>query len=152
MFAWRLVNRRVAVDAFSGEGARRYGGRWNSPGVPVVYLSQSLALAALEVLVHLQSRDVLASYVAYRVEFDHRLARAIDPASLPVGWNTWPAPAELIAIGDEWARRKETLVLEVPSAIVPQEHNYLVNPAHPKFGTLTISEAEPFDFDARLRR
>jgi len=150
MIAWRLVKRRLAGDAFSGEGARRYGGRWNSPGVPVVYLSQSLALAALEMLVHLQSRDVLASYVAFRVEFDDGLVRAVDPASLPAAWRTWPAPAGLVAIGDEWARRKETLVLEVPSAIVPQERNYLVNPAHPKFSTLTISGAQPFTFDTRL--
>jgi RES domain-containing protein len=78
------------------------------------------------------------------------MARAIDPANLPPTWRAWPAPAELRAIGDAWARQKRSLILEVPSAIVPQERNYLVNPAHPDFGTLTISAAQPFTFDARF--
>jgi len=151
MTAWRLVKASLAAQAFTGEGARLYGARWSSPGVAVVYLSESLALAALEILVHLQSRDVLASYVAFRVEMDgRRLARAIDPARLPPDWRAWPAPPGLRTIGDEWARRRRSLILEVPSAVVPQERNYVVNPAHPEFRSLIISAPQPFTFDTRL--
>ena len=150
MTGWRLVKASLAGQAFTGEGARLYGGRWSSPGVPVVYVSETLSLAALEVLVHLQSSGLLASYVAFRVDFDRRGSRSVDPAHLPEDWRSWPSPPELRAIGDEWARRGRSLILEVPSAVVPREHNYLINPAHPGFAGLAIGPPQPFTFDSRL--
>ena len=150
MVGWRLIKARLAAHAFSGEGARLYGGRWSSPGTPVVYISETLSLAALEVLVHVQSSGLLTSYVTCRVDFDSNWSDIFNPASLPPDWRSSPAPAELRAIGDDWVRVRRSLLLKVPSAIVPQEHNYLINPAHPDFARLNIGPPEPFTFDTRL--
>ena len=150
MVGWRLVKARLAARAFSGEGARLHGGRWSSPGTSVVYISETLSLAALEVLVHVQSSGLLTSYVTCRVEFDSDWSSVIDRARLPSDWRTSPAPAELRAIGDDWVRERRSLLLKVPSAIVPLEHHCLINPAHPDFARLTIGPPEPFMFDTRL--
>jgi len=147
---WRLIKARLAAQAFSGEGARMHGGRWSSPGTSVVYISETISLAALEVLVHIQSSGLLASYVTFRVDFDSSWSSAVDLTSLPSDWRESPAPAELQAIGDGWVREQRSLLLKVPSAIVPQEHNYLINPAHPDFARLTVGSPVPFTFDARL--
>jgi RES domain-containing protein len=149
--AWRLVKHRYLAHAWDGEGARQYGGRWNSPGVPVVYASETLALALLEVLVRLQSTGVLHGYSAVRCEFDEALLRSIDASVLPAGWERSPAPPDLAAVGDEWAASARSPVLRVPSAIVPLEHNYLFNPYHPQFGAIRLGEATPFPIDPRLR-
>jgi RES domain-containing protein len=149
--AWRLVKHRYLAQAWDGEGARQYGGRWNSPGVSVVYASETLALALLEVLVRLQSTRVLHGYSAIRCEFDEALMRSVDVAGLPAGWERSPAPPELAAVGDEWTASAASPILRVPSAIVPLEHNYLVNPHHPQFGAIRLGEATPFPIDPRLR-
>jgi RES domain-containing protein len=149
--AWRLVKHRYLAQAWDGEGARQYGGRWNSPGVPVVYASETLALALLEVLVRLQSTRVLHGYSAVRCEFDEALLRSVVVSGLPAGWERSPAPPELAAIGDEWFRNATSPVLCVPSAIVPHEHNYLFNPHHPQFGAIRLGEPIPFPIDPRLR-
>jgi len=128
MAGWRLIKARLAAYAFSVEGARLYGGRWSSPGTPVVYISETLALAALEVLVHVHSRGLPTSYVTCRIDFDSNWSDIVDPGSLPADWRSSPATAELRAIGDDWVRVRRSLLLKVPSAIVPQEHNYLINP------------------------
>ena len=149
--AWRLVKHRYLAQAWDGEGARQYGGRWNSPGVPVVYASETLALALLEVLVRLQSTKVLHGYSAIRCEFDEALMRPVDASGLPAGWERSPAPPELAAIGDEWFRSALSAVLRVPSAIVPLEHNYLFNPSHSDFRAIRLGEPIPFPIDPRLR-
>lgn len=149
--AWRLVKHRYLAQAWDGEGARQYGGRWNSPGVAVVYASDTLALALLEVLVRLQSSKVLHGYSAVPCEFDEALVQTVAPSDLPEGWQRSPAPPALAAIGDDWARSAPTPVLRVPSAIVPVEHNYLFNPLHPQFGMARLGEAVPFPIDPRLR-
>jgi RES domain-containing protein len=149
--AWRLVKHRYLAQAWDGEGARQFGGRWNSPGVPVVYTSETLALALLEVLVRLQSTKVLHGYSAVRCEFDEALIRSVDVSGLPAGWERSPAPPELAAIGDEWFRNAASPVLRVPSAIVPLEHNYLLNPLHPEFPAIRLGTAVAFPIDPRLR-
>lgn len=148
--AWRLVKTGHLADAFDGEGARRFGGRWNSPGIPVVYLAESLALAALEVLVHLQTAQPLAAYSAIPVRFNAKLMKQLRVTELPRTWRTSPPPAALRAIGDEWVRAGKSVVLAVPSAVVDPERIFLLNPAHPSFGRLRIGEARPFAIDARL--
>ena len=87
----------------------------------------------------------------FRVEFDAETVAEVDPAKLSRNWRSYPAPAKIQAIGDEWAARGEKLVLRVPSAIVPAENNYLLNAAHPDFERLTISDAIPYRFDSRFR-
>ncbi|HSC29653.1 MAG TPA: RES family NAD+ phosphorylase [Vicinamibacterales bacterium] len=148
--AWRIVKARYAADAFSGEGARVEGGRWNSPGSPVVYTSQSAALAALELLVHLGRSAVLSTYVLVPCSFDERLVSRIDPGRLPANWRSYPAPVELQFLGDNWLRTALSAVLEVPSAVIEIDSNYLLNPRHRDFREIRIERPRPFQFDARL--
>jgi RES domain-containing protein len=148
--AFRLVKRRHARHAFDGEGARLYGGRWNPPGIALVYASQSLSLAALELLVHLDASAILTSYAACGVEFADALVEDLDARRLPRGWRSSPPPSALQALGAAWARERRSAVLRVPSAVVPREDNFLLNPAHPYFRRVTLHAPEPFDLDPRL--
>ena len=148
--AWRLVKSRYAGTAFDGEGARLFGGRWNSPGTRVAYASDSIALAALEVLTHLQSTSVLQHYSLASIHFPERLVEALEAAMLPERWRSFPSPSENHAIGDRWVAEGRSLVLRVPSAIIPSAGNYLINPEHPQFKSAVIDRPEPFAFDARL--
>lgn len=148
--AWRLVKPKWAASAFDGEGARIAGGRWNTPGTALVYTSASLALAEIEVLVNLTTSRLIGSYVAFRVSFDASMVETVPPASLPANWRRDPAPLPAKALGDRWARARQSLVLRVPSAVVPAEWNYLINPGHPDAESLVIEG--PFDplLDPRL--
>jgi RES domain-containing protein len=147
--AWRIVKARHAATAFSGEGARLYGGRWNSPGVTVVYASESRALAALENLVHLNP-PVTFQYVAIPVEFDGSWVETIARRALPADWTDEPPPPSTKAIGDLWVNEGRSAVLVVPSVIVPGEANFLLNPGHRDFRKIRIGKAERFAFDPRL--
>src|SRR2546427_5515645 len=147
--AWRIVKEKHAATAFSGEGAARTGGRWNSRGVPVVYTSATKSLAALETLVHLNP-PVLFRYVIFRVEFDDRLVEEIPSRSLPRNWRMEPAPPSTRRIGDSWVRARRSAVLAVPSVIISGELNYVLNPAHPYFKKISIGKPAAFAFDPRL--
>ncbi|HEX5757937.1 MAG TPA: RES family NAD+ phosphorylase [Thermoanaerobaculia bacterium] len=149
---WRIVKRKHAGRAFDGEGARRHGGRWNSPGTSLVYTAESRSLAILEILVHLESSAVLASYVLCAAGFAEAQVERLDRGRLPASWRAFPAPAELQRLGDEWVRGGTSLVLEVPSALVAQESNFLINPRHPDAATLEIEPPETFALDLRLLR
>ncbi len=148
--ACRLVKARYAAAAFDGEGARLNGGRWNSAGTRVAYVSDSLALAMLEVLVHLRAPAVLASYSVASVQFPETLVEDLDVAGLPRHWRRYPAPAETRAVGDQWVKRLRSAVLSVPSALVPSARNFLLNPAHPAFTKIIIERPEPFEWDPRI--
>lgn len=148
--SWRIVKSRHAAAAFDGEGARLLGGRWNSPGTRMVYTSATVALAALEMLVHLGRGMTLPSYVLIACAFDKSLVTPIDESRLPRNWRSYPAPVELQAIGDEWAKSAASAVMRVPSAVVDRESNYLLNPAHRDFAKIEIKAAEPFAIDLRL--
>lgn len=148
--AWRIVKSKHAGSAFDGEGARTYGGRWNSRGTPVVYLAESRALALLEVLVHLHDIALLEHYVRFGVEYHGRLCTQLERASLPEAWNASPPPAELARLGDEWVASRRSALLRVPSAVVPEEHLVLLNPAHPDVDKLSIGPPEPLALDPRL--
>ncbi len=150
--AWRLVKSRYAATAFDGEGARLNGGRWNSPGILVAYASDSVALATLEVLAHLQSTAVLAYYSLASLRFPQELVEELEVLALPAQWRRFPAPPEIQAFGDQWAKSLRSAVLRVPSAIIPSDHNFLLNPAHPDFGKVIIEPPKPFEFDPRLVR
>lgn len=148
--AWRIVKRKLAREAFNGEGARLYGGRWNSPGVSVVYAAESQSLAALEMLVHLENPDVLAEYVVIEARFADSLITRVPRANLPDDWRANPPPASARAVGDAWIAAEPSPVLELPSAIIPAEKNFLLNPQHRDFAQIEIGEPQPFDFDVRL--
>ena len=147
--AWRIVKQNHVAAAFDGEAARSAGGRWNSPGSAVVYTASSLPLAALEVLVHLPRESTLAKFVSIPVDFDEGLITRLE-AGLPRDWRDYPAPVSTMTIGDEWLRSKTSPVLRVPSVIIPDNSNFLLNPAHADFAKLSIGRPEDFWFDPRL--
>src|SRR4026209_1137345 len=130
--AWRIAKERHSKAAFDGEGARVNGGRWDSPGAPVVSLAESRALALLEILVHVEREELLQSYVLFELAYDERHVVELDAALLPRGWNGYPAPARLREIGDAWCKSGQSPLFSVPSVVVPEEHNLLLNPAHPQ--------------------
>lgn len=148
--SWRIVKAVRADDAFTGEGARRAGGRWNHAGTAIVYTAGSLALAALEILVHLDGPQLLHSYVQIPVEFDQRLCRELDLSSLPEDWSGNPAPDWTRSAGSQWVASHDSVVLAVPSAVVPDESAYLLNPSHSDFPALRIGQPASFRFDPRL--
>jgi RES domain-containing protein len=150
--AWRIVLRRFVKSAFTGEGARLFGGRWNSSGRLVVYTAQSQALAALEILVHLDSEKLLRHYLAIPVTIPPQLIERLSPSSLPRNWRVYPAPRSTRAIGDAWLARASSPVLQVPSVVIPAESNFLLNPTHPHFLKLRFGKPVPFLFDPRLTR
>lgn len=139
-----------ADSAFDGEGARLYGGRWNSKGVRLVYTAGSLALACLELLVNIDYEGTFSDYVAIPVEFDESLVLRVAPESLPHDWQDPNALPRTRAIGDAWVARGSSAMLEVPSRVVPEETNYLLNPEHPDAGSVRIGQPRAFRLDPDL--
>ena len=148
--AYRLTKAKYADTAFDGEGARVNGGRWNPVGTSVVYLSDSLPLAALETLVHLERAVVLDAYVYFEVSFETEGVLDLAPEDLPEDWQANPEPASTVAIGEAWLLRQASLLLRVPSVVIPKNYNYLLNPGHPERDELEVQGPFPFSFDARL--
>jgi RES domain-containing protein len=146
---WRLLTARYAESAFSGEGGRLYGGRWNRKGVPMVYTAGSQSLAMLELLV--QDEPLRARYVmiAARLPKNLKIER-IAPEQLPADWRDLAAREQLQTIGTDWAKRRSSAVLAVPSAVIPSETNYLLNPLHPSFAKIEVGEPQDFITDLRL--
>lgn len=147
--AWRIIKEKHAAKAFSGEGAAKTGGRWNSRGVPVIYTSSTKSLAALESLVHLNP-PVLFKYVVIRIRFDEALLEIVRLKTLPGDWWVEPPPPSTKAVGDVWVRKARSAVLALPSVIISGEPNYLINPGHPDFKRISIARPQKFAFDPRL--
>lgn len=147
---WRLTHERYAESAFSGEGARQYGGRFNSPGTPVVYTAESLPLALVEAMTGLERYDQLRRYVFFRAELPETLISAVPQGDLLDGWDRHPPPSQAQRIGDRWVAQQRSVALRVPSVVVPYSYNYLLNPAHPSFDEIRIGDAEAFPVDDRL--
>lgn len=147
--SYRVVKEKYWGSAFDGEGARLYGGRWNSKGVPVVYTSDSLALCSLEIFVHLPSYTLLADYVYVPLVFDSGL---ITVAHLDDGWDERPVSRVSQDIGDHWIKEGFSAILRVPSVIMPDGYNYLVNIHHPDFKKIKIGKPQPLAFDPRLQK
>lgn len=146
---WRIVKETHAASAFDGEGAWRFGGRWNSQGTRVVYASGSKALATLENLVHLNP-PVSFKYVVISIAFDDALVEKFKRTDLPEEWTEEPPPPSTQVIGDQWVKDARSAVLELPSVIIRDESNYLLNPAHTDFKKFIIGNSEHFSFDSRL--
>ncbi len=149
--AWRIAKARHRAEAFSGAGGLHSGGRWHMQGGRIVYAASSLALAALEVFVHLNRAHAKIRWVVFEAEIPDTVAVAnITPDQLPRTWRREPPPPSTRRIGTDWLRQCPTAVLRVPSTIIPTEFNYLFNPLHPDFRKLRIGAATPFNFDSRL--
>lgn len=150
MRAFRIVKKRHALTAFSGEGARAYGGRWNFVGVPMVYAAHTRALAALESLAHFGGAERSIAFVTFEIEIPDRLALHVDAAELPRDWRSEEPRASTQALGSEWQRRGRSAALVVPSVLVPQESCVLLNPEHPDIDRIMVMYPEAFTFDTRL--
>jgi RES domain-containing protein len=148
--AWRIVRAARVKDAFTGEGARVYGGRWNSRGTAVVYVSEHESLAALELLVHLTPLSPNARFLSFRLEWEDKLTAHFPVKNLPPHWNAEPPTFQTMQIGDDWVRAGKYVALAVPSVLSASEINFLLNPKHPDFKRIKISEPIEFRFDARL--
>lgn len=136
---------------FDGEGAFRFGGRWNSRGERILYTAGSLSLAALEMLVHLSNEEILLSYSFATAEFDESLILPIEKLrTLPENWSVSPPPLDIQRIGDEWAETQASVVLKVPTSVLPVEFNYLINIRHPEITKIKLGKPQPFTFDKRL--
>jgi RES domain-containing protein len=149
----RLVKARNAASPLDGEGARRAGGRWNPKGIPLVYGSSSLALCALELLVHVDPAAIPDDLIAVEAEIPKTLPlQRWHPADLPAGWRTDAAQSALQAKGAAWLKTARPGVLLVPSVIVPSEANILIDPAHPDAARILVVGRSPFTLDPRLYR
>ncbi len=151
MRIWRLE--RQGRDPLAGLGGLHASGRWNPRGVRIVYASAHLSLAVLEKLVHLDVRDLPDDLEAVEIDIPEAEPMVdVSEGELPPDWRALPAPESTIALGNDWAAvRQELGVRRVPSAVVPQEQNYLLYPDHPKAATWRVVARTPFHFDPRLR-
>lgn len=151
MIVWRIT--RAAHQSLDGEGARLFGGRWNSEGRPAVYTSTSLSLAAIEYLVHVEPLLAPSDLVAMEIEVPNAagIGAEVTPEQFPAGdWREYPAPDWEAELGDLWLEDGTFLWLAVPSAVVPREYNVLINPLHPRMKAVRVVSTHPFSFDSRL--
>ena len=150
MQAFRIVKKRHALTAFSGEGARAYGGRWNYPGIPMVYAAHTRALAALESLAHFAGAERRLEFVTFEIEIPGKLAIHVATADLPRDWRSEEPGASTQELGSEWQLGGRSAALVVPSVLVPQEFCVLLNPEHADIDKIMVSYPEPFEFDGTL--
>lgn len=151
VLGYRLVKKKWREVAFNGGGARLYGGRWNSRGMPCIYLAGSESLATLEVMVHLQDYSLLQHYSVLEVKLQESDIKRLSEQDFPDDWTREPAPSSTAEVGDRWLTSRDTLALAVPSVVIPRELNYLLNPGHPGFPDLVASATEiGFRPDGRL--
>ena len=151
--AWRLVKKKHAAEALSGEGARLGGGRWNYVGISVVYASETLSLAVLERFVHFTRRDMAIgrSLLSIPIEIPDSVTQIeVLLKDLKIGWDSSPPPDFTRDLGTRWARVGKSAVLRVPSAVIQNEYNFVINPKHPDFSKITTGDARPFSLDDRV--
>jgi RES domain-containing protein len=148
--AWRITTIPDRNRAFNGEGARIRGGRWNSKGTRVVYTADYPAAAILEQLVQVSFVGSLPIYNLFRVTLPDTMLSVVDRSTLPGTWREPGRDPAVQSIGDAWVANRTSLALQVPSAVVPHHVNYLLNPGHPDFASLTIAAPERFALDPRL--
>lgn len=154
--AYRISKESNPAKAFSGQGAKDWGGRWNSKSVAVVYTAAHRSLSILEVLVHVKggagtgSAAISTPFYVYSVSFDSALLEELSTSSLPAGWNSEPPTAASQSLGDAWVLAASSAVLSVPSVIVPEERNYVLNPSHPRFPDIRIGAPVACALDPRL--
>ena len=150
---WRLEKETYVDTAFRGKGSLKTGGRWHHKGTQVTYASEHPGVAVLEKLVWLGSYNMArkSSYVLLPLHLDpEEHLETLDASALPDDWDTFPHPETTRALGTQWVKEERSVVLAVPSAVLPVAKNYLINPFHPDFHDLEPGEPIPFSWDARL--
>ena len=151
MRVWRLCQSAYAKKALTGEGGLHADGRWHLQGARVVYAAATLSLAALELLVRIDRTLAPPDLVAVEIEIPGSVdVERIPLSKLPAGWDAYPTSATTQLLGMRWIAAGRTAVLEVPSAVIPRESNYVLNPTHPQFRRLRAVATTPFSFDSRL--
>ena len=151
MELWRLCRAKHEATAFSGIGAQLAGGRWNHKGYPMMYTSEHLSLAVLEMFVHVSAQTAPGDLISIRASLpDDVPVTELPESALPPNWKAVPAPAELKDIGTAWLKEGRTAVLVVPSTVTPRERNLLLNPKHPDMNFLQAHSGQPFHLDPRM--
>lgn len=152
MLVYRIAKKEVVKD-LSGTGAKLYGGRWNHRGTAILYTSETRALATVEFLVHVSLSNAPKGLMIATIEIPDSIVPEDAPrGSLPKGWRGYPPPREVADLGTQWAKSGRSLLLRVPSAVVEQEHNILINPLHSDMRRVKVQRVEKFEFDRRLMR
>lgn len=150
MIVYRITRKRYARD-LSGKGAKMAGGRWNSPGIPILYTSGSIALAMLEVAVHLPLEKLPKGFCLTSIKIPEDFQeKKIERKKLPLNWSLSIHAPYTRSIGDNFIKDNNHLTLKVPSAVVPEEYNYLINPNHQYFSKVEIINVKELNFDSRL--
>lgn len=153
MFRIATDARDYPADDMTGTGAKRTGGRWNEPGIAVIYAAESRALACLETIVHLDAGGLPLNRYLVEIEIPDVVwsaRRQFLPDTLPIGWDAQPASLTSIGVGTDWLRSGGTPILLVPSVVVPEEHTLLINPAHPDARMITARKVRRWLFDPRM--
>lgn len=149
MRLWRISQRKYALDRLCA-GSALYGGRWNPVGFPALYCGASIAICALEKFVHV-GQAPLPPLVLVAIDLpDHITVFSPDMSELPSGWDELPTSTTAQTLGREWLERAKDLAMRVPSAILPEESNVIVNPHHPEFEHVRMTVVRPFSFDQRM--
>lgn len=153
---WRIaaITPDYGADDLTGAGAKKTGGRWNRPGLPVLYCAPSRALASLETVVHLAAGALPLNRYLVQIDIPKAVFAArqiLTAATAPVGWDALPTGVVSLNFGDAWLTSKSSAILEVPSMIVPEEGNILINPEHPDAAKVTATVIRKWVYDARLR-
>ncbi len=148
---YRIVREPYSRTPLDGEGPYRFGGRWSSPGTRIAYTAEHLSLAMIEYFVHIEASDPPKDLVVVAADIPDHVSRVVlTPEKLHPNWRQEPAPPGLAAIGDSFAAEGESAILVLPSALVPSESNWLINPLHPEFPEIQVHPVEPFHYDARF--
>jgi RES domain-containing protein len=151
--AWRIDNAKWGGLSVTGKSSAVSGGRWNSAGISAIYASEHLAMAAHEKFVHLpRPLPHGMRLVKFGIRFGSAALHRVDISQLPADWRREPVSPSTQALGDAWLRSKKTAILAVPSALIPDETNFLINPRHPDFAKIEFTPATPFEFEPRLVR
>lgn len=149
MITFRLTSKKYLND-ISGKGAELHGGRWNSKGIRILYTSANIALCTAEVAVHLPLGILPENYILQHIEFPSKKVKVLNESDLPKNWNKFPYDSKSRIIGDQFIDNNKFLILKLPSAVVPGEYNYLINPFHNLFKEVKLIKTEDYDFDKRL--
>jgi RES domain-containing protein len=151
MSFWRITQREFADSAFSGRGAEIYGGRFNTPGKRAVYASDHLSLSVLEMLVQVNSREYLQNFICIPFDLDEKYIKTVNSKDLPKGWDTIPYSSVSQEYGYLWLESKMSVALRVPSIVIPQEYNLILNPDHKHFKKLKIGKPIRVPLDRRIK-
>lgn len=148
---YRILRRPFSKKPLDGEGAYRFGGRWSSVGTRLAYTAEHLSLAMIEYFIHVEADDPPKDLVLVTADVpDYLSSIPISPKQLPANWRHNPSPPELAEFGDTFVRARSAAILIVPSARVPVESNWLINPRHPEFSKIRLNSAEGFEYDSRF--